>query len=263
MLATAEANRTISRNLCRAMSAYSQSSREGKRVVHPGLTIIDSGLDYAAFNAAILPDPLQVIELEALVARAARHFASVKRPWGCWLCDDLLSAAAQSRLTSLMAPHGLRLVTEHQGMVAESIRPMRRRAPDLEMRAVEDGATRAHFAAICAQVFSLPSEIARGVYESRRFWMSSLAGWVAYERGTPVSIAASSTHGDTIGIYSVATLASYQHRGFGEAVTRHAISRARLRSRAERVILQSTPSGLGLYARMGFQPASRFSVFMT
>ncbi len=131
------------------------------------------------------------------------------------------------------------------------------------MRPVSDEVTRSHFASICAQVFSLPGEIARRVYEAKRFWASSLEGWVAYDHGSPVSIAATSSFAGTIGLYSVGTLATFQHRGYGEAVTRHAIGRAQLRERADRLILQSTPSGLGLYARMGFQPASRFSVFMT
>lgn len=263
VFATAEANRTISRNLCHAMAAYAQTNAGGRSIMRSGLTIIDSGLDYAAFNAAILPDPVQLSELEALIRQAARYFSGAKRPWGCWLCDDLLSTAAQERLSSLFAPHGLRLITEHQGMVADSIRPTRRRFPDLDIRAVKDPATRAHFASVCAQVFSLPAKIARSVYESRGFWTSSLDGWVAYQQGLPVSIAATASQGGTIGLYSVGTLANFQHRGFGEAITRHAIGRAQLRDRAARVILQSTPAGLGLYARIGFQPASRFSVFMS
>lgn len=76
MLATAEANRSISRNLCHAMSAYSQSNGHGKRVLHPGLTIIDSGLEYVAFNAALLPDPVQVTAFSKVCFAANATIAS-------------------------------------------------------------------------------------------------------------------------------------------------------------------------------------------
>jgi ribosomal protein S18 acetylase RimI-like enzyme len=263
MLATAEANRIITRNLCNAMAAYSKSSIRGRRVDHAGLTLIDSGLDYAAFNAAILTDTAGLAEIQALVGLSARYFQGVHRPWSCWICDEMLSLPVLARLTSLMSPSGLRLVAEHQGMVAESIRPVRRRQADLEIRAVNDAETRLEFACVCAQVFSLPPAVARSVYGTERFWSSSLDGWIGYQRGIPVSIAATSSQEGTIGIYSVGTLAEWQRQGFGEAVTRHAISRAQMRNRADRMILQSTRAGIGLYGRMGFVPASRFSVFIT
>ena len=147
-------------------------------------------------------------------------------------------------------------------MVAESLQPARLREAEVEIRPVGHGDTLSDFAFICGQVFSVPGWIARGVYGQQKFWRYGMDGWVAYTRGRAVSIAATAVAGGAVGVYSVGTLPDYQNRGIGEAVTRHAIANAR-QDNADCLILQSTVSGLRLYRRMGFAPATRVSVYMS
>ncbi len=230
------------------------------------MLIADSGLDYAAFNSAVVPECLAAGPLLESIKQAIRYFDGVKRPWSCWVCDDLLAQDCHRAAAALLWTHGLRLQAEHQGMIAESLQAARRKPPELDMRPVLDEETQHDFAFICAQVFSVPGWVARGVYGQPGFWRGGLNGWVAYSRGRAVSIAATAVAGGAVGVYSVGTLPDYRNRGLGEAVTRHAVASAMAtitNASANRLILQSTQSGIGLYRRMGFALATRVSVYMT
>ena len=53
----------------------------------------------------------------------------------------------------------------------------------------------------------------------------------------------------------------YRRRGYGEFITRHAIDEATGRSGLNRWSLQSTPAGLKLYRRIGYQERARITVW--
>ncbi len=263
MPASLEVNRVVSRNLCHAMGAYAGSSVAGRRIDQPGLTIVDSGLDYAAFNAAILSEPLPAADLVDRMSDAARYFHASRRPWGCWVCDDLVAPSARAGIAECANKLKIRLSAEHQGMISERLLPAARPEPDIEYRAADTRETQADFAAVCAEVFGLPRSVARAVYGSERFWTAGLRGWVGYSRKQPVSIASVGVAAGVIGLYSVGTLPSFRHRGIGEAITRHVVREGSPAGERLRVVLQSTPAGLSLYRRIGFEPVTRVTVYMS
>jgi len=258
-----DANRALSRNLTFAMSAYSASTPCGRRFDISGFTLVDSGLEYGAFNSAILPEGARLQEADARLGEASRYFRSVGRPWGFWVCDDLASEIGRPSLHRLATRHRLMLSDEHQGMIADRLTPPRRVLPEADFVAADDPSTQQDFADVCAHVFAVPRDVAFGVYASASYWRAGLRGWVAYQRRRPVAIAATASAGGVIGVYSVGTILSCQHRGYGEAITRYAVQAASHTTARTQIILQSTPAGFPLYRRMGFVPVSPVSVYLS
>ena len=68
---------------------------------------------------------------------------------------------------------------------------------------------------------------------------------------------------DVLGVYSLATHPNYRRLGYGEATVRTVVAEMQRRTGIERVILQSTEAGYGLYRRLGFRDATRFTVYLT
>jgi ribosomal protein S18 acetylase RimI-like enzyme len=67
--------------------------------------------------------------------------------------------------------------------------------------------------------------------------------------------------GDVAGIYNVATLPHARRRGFGGALTAHAVRDARKRG-ASVAVLQSSEAGLRVYQALGFRERCRFEQFI-
>ena len=259
------ASQWIASNLRCAMSPYGQWQDGAKVVEIRGAAVIDSGIDYSAFNAVILSSPVQdgMEELDQRVNAAERYCRATRRPWSCWVCDELLDARSRVQCTEVMHRYKLRWIADHEGMLAEGIAP----APDpgipLRILRVASGREREDFAHACAQAFGLPWGTAREVYGSERFWLTGLHGWVGYWYGLPVATAVTMVAAGSVGLYSVGTISSYQRRGIGEAMTRYALAEAESDSKAGRAVLQSTRSGSGIYRRIGFRTVCRFSVYMS
>src|SRR5262245_434108 len=86
---------------------------------------------------------------------------------------------------------------------------------------------------------------------------------VAVVDGEPVAGAMVVRTGNTVGVYSVATLEHARRRGFGRAVTWAAIDAVRPAQGGSIAVLQSSPMGVSLYASMGFEAIGSITVFAT
>jgi ribosomal protein S18 acetylase RimI-like enzyme len=145
-------------------------------------------------------------------------------------------------------------------MIADRLLPANKPLPRLEIRRVCSEAERDVFCEIGSVCFHVPIPWFREVFDSDRVW-DDFAAYVAYSEGNPVSTAAVVAGGGAIGVYNVATLPAEQHRGFGEAVMRHALKEGLRTHGSKPLILQSTPAGLRLYQRMGFRTVARVAVY--
>jgi len=131
------------------------------------------------------------------------------------------------------------------------------------MRPVADAATRTAFAEITSVTFEIPYLIARAVYSREQAWSGDYQGFVGYAAGKPVSIIALVAAADVIGVYSLATMPDFRHRGYAEALLRTATAEISRRTGLSRIILQSTDAGYALYKRMGFRDVTKFTVYLT
>ena len=252
----------IARNLRCAMGAYARSTGKGAALDLGAAGAFSSGVDYGVFNALVLSDCVSSSRLAALLDEGAAFYRACGVAWSCWLDEAMVDAAGGPEAARRLESHGLRWIAEHEGMVAEPLRPHRRGGlPVVDAQPVSDEQTREDFVHVCSKVFLLPETITRLIYGDAPFWNGAMRGWVGYDGGRPVCTAVSAADHTSVGLYSVATMLSHRRRGYGEAITRHAFGEAAARSGLNRSILQSTPAGLKLYRRMGYRACTRITVW--
>ena len=63
-------------------------------------------------------------------------------------------------------------------------------------------------------------------------------------------------------MYSLGTLPGFRRQGYGEARLRAAVAEYQRRTGLDQLVLQSTEAGYALYRRMGFQDATKFTVYL-
>lgn len=249
-------------NLLEALRFFGQARENAEILDLPGESLIFCGLNYAAFNAALLARPVEgdASELDQLIQAAAARFDARSLRWTYWLCEDFLSPPLRRQALRIFHRRGLRPLTEAPGMYAERLAPTDRQLPVLEIRPVADAPTRSAFADIMSAAFEIPHSVSTSVYGLERAWNSSFRGFIGYTSGKPVTTAAAVITGDVVGLYSVATLPQYRRLGFAEAIMRHVVQEAYRTAGVTRTVLQATSSGYALYEKMGYRTVTAFQV---
>jgi ribosomal protein S18 acetylase RimI-like enzyme len=256
--------RAVAENLLQALRFFGYARNTGEIHDLPGVSLIFCGLNYAAFNAALLAQPIdgEEQELARLIQVSAAQFEARNLRWTYWVCEDFLAGALRRDASRIFRRHGLRPLTEAPGMYTAKLRPPDRPLPELEVQLVADERTSAAFAEIMSVAFDIPYSVCSAVYGSERAWSGGLRGYVGFSNGVAVTTAAVMITGDVIGLYSVATMPQHRRRGFAEAIMRDVIEASRRDSGVTRTVLQSTPSGLSLYEKMGYRTVTNFSVYI-
>lgn len=232
-----------------------------------GVSIASLGAAFQMFNAAFLNREVSGLEDLANRFRAAREvFAARRIPWAFWVCDEWLARPVRRELVDTCESFGMRAVAEMPGMLADSLRDTSRLslrtrpAPPLDIRPADNVRGMRDFRTVGSLCFHVPpawfGEVFDDSIPAREFRC-----WVGYHEERPVATAATLVSHGVIGLYNVASLPGEQGKGFGEAITRHAIGEATRESGLRRVILQSTMQGERLYRKLGFREVSRLVVF--
>ncbi|HYL38641.1 MAG TPA: GNAT family N-acetyltransferase [Bryobacteraceae bacterium] len=256
--------RAVADNLVEALRFFGQARPDAEIRDLAGVSLIFCGLNYAAFNAALLTRPVgdDARELARLIEVSAAHFDGRRLRWTCWVCDDFMGKGVRRQAHQIFGRHGLRPLTCAPGMYAERLLPPQRPLPAIEIRRVSDAPTRATFGEIMAIAFDIPHSVSTSVYGAEQAWCGEFRGYVGYSNGQPVTTAGVAITGDVVGLYSVATLPQHRRLGFAEAIMRHVIGQARESAGIERTVLQSTSSGLSLYEKMGYRKVTDFDVYI-
>jgi len=253
---------TVEENLRQSFRVLALSRAPGEVREIGGVTIASAGVAFQMFNAAFLSSPVVgERDLDGRIATAKVHFAARGLNWSYWVCEGWLDKAARRRSREAFRKRGLFIATELPGMLAEHVKSPVHELPRLEVRPVADEPTWRAFCQIGSFCFNVPLPWFQEVFEDPKVWQNGFTGYVGYVDGDAVSTAATVIAGGAVGVYNVATLPGHQGRGFGEAIMRHALDRARDRNGIERTVLQSTPQGIRLYERMGYKAVTSVAVY--
>lgn len=250
----------VERNLRESFRIFA-SRPSGEVREYPGVSIAAAGVAFQMFNAAFLSAAVKTEEeLNRRIQLTSVHFRARGWEWAWWLCESWVAERLRPRIRQVMRNHRLRLSVEMPGMVAERLNPPAYGLPALEIRRVADAATRNDFCSVGSFCFNVPLPWFQEVFSADTVWRG-FHGYVGYREGEPVSTAATVVDAGAVGVYNVATLPGHQGRGYGEAIMRHALDRARERYGVTRTILQSTAQGQALYTRMGYQTVTKIAVY--
>lgn len=257
--------RVITDNLTEAMRFFGRARHDAEIHELPGVAVIYCGLDYAAFNAAVLSWPVSGdgAELERRIHPPAAHFENRKLRWSYWYCDDYIGKPLARRAKSLLEQHHMSALTEAPGMIAERLAPATHPLPSVEVRPVSDQATRSAFAHITSIAFDVPWTVCREVYGAERAWQSAFRGYIGYANGVAISTTAVVVTAGVAGIYSVGTLPGHRGRGYAGALIRQVLEQIRNETGIERTVLQTTRSGQHLYTSMGYRAVTNYTVYIT
>ncbi len=250
--------RSLTENLVCGMQFYGRARPAGEIRDGPVHCLIYCGLNYAAFNAAVLHATLvpDAAHLMRLIEEARDFYEPRGVRWTYWLCDASLDPTLVRETPRIFRRYGMHVLTEAPGMVADRLDPG---APLVDLRPVADAPTRVAFGRIIGTTFDIPSAVCTAIYQNERGWCGALYGYVGYVAGKPVTTAVIAEGGGVTGFYSVATLPAYRRKGYAEATMRQALQQ---RGGPARTVLQSTQAGLKLYEKMGYRAVTTFRVFI-
>jgi GNAT superfamily N-acetyltransferase len=252
----------VADNLRQSFRALADGKPRAAVVELPGVSIASLGVTFQMFNAAFPSASLDTqAALEGRLRSAKAHFERSQLRWAFWICEDWLATGVRRKLSRTCENLGLRLSSEMPGMFADRIRPTTRELPVIDARRVQSIEILEDFRGLGSICFHVPIAWFSEVFDPAVAAHQSFVCWVGYHDGLPVATAATVSSRGVIGLYNVATAPEYRQRGYGEAITRHAIDDAFRKNGHSPVVLQSTPEGLRLYGRMGFRQVTRVLVY--
>jgi GNAT superfamily N-acetyltransferase len=135
------------------------------------------------------------------------------------------------------------------------------RHPDLLIRALNPDEAGIHIS-LAAEGFEAPVEMFEGLVTPASLAHPGSHAYVGSVDGLDVVTALAFTSDDHVGIFDVATPARHRGRGYGTAITAHAAFEG-FKAGASFAYLQSSPAGLRIYERLGFQTLETWSVWVT
>jgi len=245
------------------MAFYAHSHPDGQVREMPGVAAIHCGWNYPVFNSALLTSPAPGVDgdLPSRIAMASIYYRAMRIGWSYWICHDLLDAPTLRKLRDTCYTYGMDPVLTAPGMYAETLSPPKYTAPAMEIREVNDAASRLAFAHLVSTIFDLPFQMTMNIYGPESCWTESYGGYIGYVGQRPVTMAMVNVTDSCCGFYSVGTVPGHRRKGYAETVMREACERMRKRLPFHACVLQSSTVGRRLYEQMGFREVTRFSVF--
>ena len=250
-------------NLRLALKFFGRASGKGVIEERDGVMLIDSGVDYAVFNIAMISSPVaDERDLDRRITEAGEWYRERKTRWSMWLCEDLLPQRTLAAMPSIFLRHRMRALTQTPGMIAERLLPLSRYLPTMQYKVVADTQSRIDFAHITTICFDIPFATAQAIYHPPEAWLGDYVGYVGYLRGRAIATAAVVISDEAVGLYSVATLPEFRRKGYAEALMRQVLQDAARVSGLQRTVLQATRAGYQTYLKMGWREVTRFSVYI-
>ncbi len=224
-----------------------------------GVVTILTGLPFDWFNQVLIErEEAKEADVRAGVAQAREHGG----PFVVRLRDGIDDRFIPTLSGAGLAPEGSE--TWVPGMVAyplDSDAIAVPAAPELEIRRVTDAAgIDAHREAVTAGFGSHPA-VADGTACIGLLDRPECVLYVGYALGSPVVSGLGWRTGRTIGVYSIATIASARRRGYGATMTARVVADG-LAAGCDVAALQASEMGRPIYERLGFRTVVRYTSYV-
>jgi GNAT superfamily N-acetyltransferase len=226
----------------------------GEACERDGVLIINTGLPVAMFNLAFVTRPPS--DPASAIGRAVSYFDECELPFVVRVRAGLHEASERAAEAC-----GLPYRDTVPGMVLADVS----RVPDspavLDIRAVRDRPALEEHLSILAESFHMPIELARQLLGERILGLLDAEFYIGYVDGAAVASSALVATDRVAGVWNVGCLPSHRNRGFGEAMTWHAVRRG---AALGCVIanLQASEMGQPIYTRMGFEVVAGYRTFV-
>jgi len=228
----------------------------------PHLTIIDSGLLHAPWNA-VLRTQLPSGEVDRKIEEVLGYFQSRKLPFSWWIGPTTRPAEIESCLQA----HGFAYQENTPGM-AIKLREVNENTPSLSFLTIKQVSSETdleRFVRVVRYCFHLPKICAAALFNLylKIGWQSDAPfhHFLGWWKGRAVASASLFFAADVAGIYLVGTFPETRGRGIGTAMTLACLQRARELG-FNLAVLRSSPLGENVYRRIGFREYCRLKRYV-
>jgi hypothetical protein len=212
---------------------------------------VDACSPWLVLNSALLLRPLDTAQAGDLIARLDRFYG--EKPGGPWLLGSGWPSPDLSQW-------GLQLLDQQPLMVRLPGAALPDAPPELRIVEAINPAILADCERVAIAGFAITElqPVRLGSLFDARALGGPLRIWVGYLGDRPVTTAAVFADGAVNGIYVVTTLSEVRGRGYGTAVTAHAIAA----SAPVPAVLEASAIGQPVYRRLGFADVVRYDMWM-
>jgi GNAT superfamily N-acetyltransferase len=144
------------------------------------------------------------------------------------------------------------LADPHPGMILSPLPHLPEAAAGLEIRSVESDSALEEFQVTAEAGFGMPLSLPQHLASARFRDHPAVDMFLGYAGERPVSTSCLIRTGPVAGVYWVSTLEEFRGRGFGAAISAHALRVGRSYG-CDMATLQASPMGRPVYERMGFE----------
>jgi len=211
---------------------------------YDGLLITDCGLPFAFFNVAFVQRPLS--KPDESIERVISHFT--KRNIPALICFPPGVDEATERLVK---GRGYQIAKPHPGMTLHPIPGPAKQPAELEVRTVQSENELHLFQATAEAGFGMPLSLPQRFLSSRFRDHPNVTMFLGYIDEKPVCTSCLVVSGPIAGVYWVSTLPKFRRRGYGMAMSWHAIKTGKTLG-CETATLQASAMGRPVYEKMGF-----------
>jgi GNAT superfamily N-acetyltransferase len=217
-----------------------------------GLLAVSSGTPLAFLNIVFVTRPLAAPEDQ--LGAAMRFFDSRGEPFIVRIREGL-DRGSEAACDALGMPYSDTV----PGMVSTNL--LSPAAPDgLDVQVVRSLSELDQFQSVIADGYGLPRGDVDAFVRPALLEDAEVESYVGYFEGKPIATSTLAFGGGVAGVHNVSTVPAARKRGFGEALTWHAMARGAGRG-CDMAALQASEMGQPIYERMGFRVVSRYRTF--
>jgi ribosomal protein S18 acetylase RimI-like enzyme len=239
-------------NLLRACGTWAAAAEGGWTWEAPGLFAAGCSSGQRSFNQVFVtaPDPDR-----SDLMRAISQYAATGGRFRLRLRDDLHESVRGTVESAGLERHGGIPTMTFSGELADSGGTGFRIEPVVDESRLTD-----HVNTV-AEAFDWSPQDLRRVFTPALLSDPEWTAFVGYEDGVSVTTAQLVVHHGVAGLYYVATVKAARRKGYGEAITRHAVREGQAHG-CDLVSLQASPAGFSVYQRMGFEVVGEYVTYV-